>query len=255
MVGSPVRSVASAATPSAASIAAIRSPKRSVLSRPAKATGRPRRPSARAVVKGPPPGYGESVPSVRRNEIDQCLPRDQDPVLRAHVAHRTRRRSVRRVSPHPRAGRLPEPGDLVDVDALLEAYRHPPREPVAFGTSGHRGTSLDGSFTEAHVVAISAAVCEYRAQAGDRRPALPRPRHARPLHPGLRHDRRRPLRAAASTWSWTATAARRRRRSSPTRSSPTTGSRTGSSSPPRTTRPATAASSTTRRTAARPTPT
>ena len=70
------------------------------------------------------------------------------------------------MSPDPRAGQLPEPGDLVDVDALLDAYRHPARAPVAFGTSGHRGTSLDGSFTEAHVVAISAAVCEYRAQEG-----------------------------------------------------------------------------------------
>jgi len=66
-----------------------------------------------------------------------------------------------------RAGSLPEPGDLVDVAELLAAYAdHPPAAPVAFGTSGHRGTSLDGSFTEAHVVAISAAVCRYRAEQG-----------------------------------------------------------------------------------------
>jgi phosphoglucomutase len=70
------------------------------------------------------------------------------------------------VSTHPRAGQQPEPDDLVDVDALLDAYRQPPRAPVAFGTSGHRGTSLDGSFTEAHVVAISAAVCRYRHEQG-----------------------------------------------------------------------------------------
>ena len=64
----------------------------------------------------------------------------------------------------PRAGQLPAAGDLVDVDRLLAAYAgEPPAAPVAFGTSGHRGTSLDGSFTEAHVVAISAAVCAYRA--------------------------------------------------------------------------------------------
>ena len=64
------------------------------------------------------------------------------------------------MSVNPRAGQLPEGGDLVDPDALLSAYReHPPTAPVAFGMSGHRGTSLDGSFTEAHVVAISAAVC------------------------------------------------------------------------------------------------
>jgi phosphoglucomutase len=71
------------------------------------------------------------------------------------------------VSIDPRAGQLPEAGDLVDLDALLAAYRGAdPSEPVAFGTSGHRGTSLDGSFTEAHVVAISAAVCSHRAEQG-----------------------------------------------------------------------------------------
>src|SRR5919202_6826123 len=68
---------------------------------------------------------------------------------------------------HPRAGRLPDPEDLIDVDHLLAAYHEErPAEPVAFGTSGHRGTSLDGSFTEAHVVAISAAVCRPRAEQG-----------------------------------------------------------------------------------------
>src|SRR5829696_7634151 len=68
---------------------------------------------------------------------------------------------------HERAGRLPEASDLIDVGELIAAYRErEPAEPVAFGTSGHRGTSLDGSFTEAHVVAISAAVCRHRAQQG-----------------------------------------------------------------------------------------
>src|SRR5919202_4782581 len=68
---------------------------------------------------------------------------------------------------HPRAGRLPDPEDLIDVDQLVDAYRDgDPVEPVSFGTSGHRGTSLDGSFTEAHVVAISAAVARYRPEQG-----------------------------------------------------------------------------------------
>ncbi len=67
----------------------------------------------------------------------------------------------------PRAGQLPDDSDLVDVERLLAAYGdHEPVEPVAFGTSGHRGTSLDGSFTDAHVAAISAAVCRYRAEQG-----------------------------------------------------------------------------------------
>src|ERR671914_2375532 len=68
---------------------------------------------------------------------------------------------------HPRAGQIPDAGDLVDLDALAAAYHErSPAAPVAFGTSGHRGTSLDGSFTDAHVVAISAGVCAYRSEQG-----------------------------------------------------------------------------------------
>src|SRR4051794_34733924 len=68
---------------------------------------------------------------------------------------------------HDRAGTLPDASDLIDVDELLAAYHdREPSEPVSFGTSGHRGTSLDGSFTEAHVAAISAAVCRHRAEQG-----------------------------------------------------------------------------------------
>lgn len=73
---------------------------------------------------------------------------------------------------HPLAG-TPAPADvLVDVAALLNAYydrRPDPEDPstrVAFGTSGHRGSSLRGSFTEAHVAAIVQAICEHRAAAG-----------------------------------------------------------------------------------------
>jgi phosphoglucomutase len=74
--------------------------------------------------------------------------------------------------PHPRAGQLPEPADLVDVDRLLAAYhdeRPDPSDPaqrVSFGTSGHRGSSLTGTFTDAHVAAVSEAVCRYRERAG-----------------------------------------------------------------------------------------
>jgi phosphoglucomutase len=68
----------------------------------------------------------------------------------------------------PRAGLAPEPADLVDVDRLLGAYydHQPdlsdPAQRVAFGTSGHRGSSLSGTFTESHVAAISEAVCRHR---------------------------------------------------------------------------------------------
>ena len=68
---------------------------------------------------------------------------------------------------HERAGRLPAEDELIDVDELVAAYHDAgPAEPVSFGTSGHRGTSLDGSFTEAHVAAISAAVASYRELEG-----------------------------------------------------------------------------------------
>jgi phosphoglucomutase len=72
---------------------------------------------------------------------------------------------------HPLAGR-PAPKDLlVDVPDLLRRYADAPdpRDPaqrVAFGTSGHRGSSLRRSFNEAHILAVAQAVCEHRAQAG-----------------------------------------------------------------------------------------
>ncbi|MCC2336062.1 phosphoglucomutase (alpha-D-glucose-1,6-bisphosphate-dependent) [Cellulomonas wangsupingiae] len=72
----------------------------------------------------------------------------------------------------PRAGTPAQPSDLVDLDALLTAYhdRVPdlddPAQRVAFGTSGHRGSSLDGAFNEAHIVAITAAIVEYRRGQG-----------------------------------------------------------------------------------------
>ncbi len=72
----------------------------------------------------------------------------------------------------PRAGKPVDPADLVDVHALLAAYRDirpDPRDPtqrVAFGTSGHRGSAFRGAFNEAHIVAISAAICRYRRRQG-----------------------------------------------------------------------------------------
>jgi phosphoglucomutase len=71
-----------------------------------------------------------------------------------------------------RAGQLPDPATLVDVDALIGAYydERPdpavPGERVAFGTSGHRGTSTARTFNEAHVLAVAEAVCRYRQANG-----------------------------------------------------------------------------------------
>jgi phosphoglucomutase len=76
------------------------------------------------------------------------------------------------MSTDPRAGTPAQPADLVDVDALLAAYheRHPDvreaAERVAFGTSGHRGSSLRGTFNDDHIAATSQAICEYRAAQG-----------------------------------------------------------------------------------------
>ncbi|MBC15563.1 MAG: phosphoglucomutase, alpha-D-glucose phosphate-specific [Desulfovibrio sp.] len=73
---------------------------------------------------------------------------------------------------HELAGQ-PAPQDLlVNVPRLVSAYyltKPDPAEPgcrVSFGTSGHRGSSLDGSFNEDHILAVSQAVCEHRAAAG-----------------------------------------------------------------------------------------
>ena len=72
----------------------------------------------------------------------------------------------------PLAGK-PAPAEaLIDVDRLVAAYydRRPdpsnPRELVAFGTSGHRGAAEDGAFNEAHILAITQAICEHRAAVG-----------------------------------------------------------------------------------------
>ncbi len=73
---------------------------------------------------------------------------------------------------HPRAGTPALPEDLIDVDAVVGAYydRSPdaddPAQQVVFGTSGHRGSSLDSAFNEAHIVAITAAIIEYRRSQG-----------------------------------------------------------------------------------------
>ncbi len=77
---------------------------------------------------------------------------------------------------HPRAGQKALEEDLVDVDALLDAYHdnHPdpadPDQAVAFGTSGHRGSSLDVAFNEDHIAATTQAIVEYRAAQGIRGP-------------------------------------------------------------------------------------
>jgi len=73
---------------------------------------------------------------------------------------------------HPRAGQLAQDEDLVDVAALVTAYYtgHPdvsdPAQRVAFGTSGHRGSSLANAFNDDHIAATTQAIVEYRKKHG-----------------------------------------------------------------------------------------
>jgi len=76
------------------------------------------------------------------------------------------------MSRSPRAGQPAQPADLVDVPALVTAYfadrpdPSVPEQQVSFGTSGHRGSSLDVAFNEWHILATSQAIVEYRAAQG-----------------------------------------------------------------------------------------
>mgnify|MGYP002682451862 FL=1 len=69
---------------------------------------------------------------------------------------------------HDRAGQVALPEDLIDVDALLGAYYDltpdpsNPDQQVVFGTSGHRGSSLDAAFNDAHIAATTQAIIMVR---------------------------------------------------------------------------------------------
>ncbi|HWJ52913.1 MAG TPA: phosphoglucomutase, alpha-D-glucose phosphate-specific, partial [Propionibacteriaceae bacterium] len=67
---------------------------------------------------------------------------------------------------HPRAGQPAQPEDLIDVDAVVSAYYDltpdptNPDQQVVFGTSGHRGSSLDTAFNDLHIAATTQAIVE-----------------------------------------------------------------------------------------------
>ena len=86
---------------------------------------------------------------------------------------------------HPLAGKPAPTASLIDVAALEHAYKtlqpnlEDPSQRVAFGTSGHRGNPMQGSFNDAHIAAITQAVCEFRKHQGNRGPLfLGRDTHA-----------------------------------------------------------------------------
>ncbi len=70
----------------------------------------------------------------------------------------------------PMAGKPPQPSMLVDVSKLITAYYTAspdpsiPEQRVVFGTSGHRGSPLEKSFNEDHILAITQSICLYRKQ-------------------------------------------------------------------------------------------
>lgn len=72
----------------------------------------------------------------------------------------------------PLAGKPAPKNLLVDLSKLQQSYfdgrpdANDPNQMVSFGTSGHRGTSLNGTFTEAHILAITQAICDYRKGKG-----------------------------------------------------------------------------------------
>ena len=77
---------------------------------------------------------------------------------------------------HERAGLVALESDLIDVDAVIAAYYDLTPDPsnpdqrVVFGTSGHRGSSLDTAFNDLHIAATTQAIVEYRAAQGVRGP-------------------------------------------------------------------------------------
>ena len=97
---------------------------------------------------------------------------------------------------HPLAGQVAPYESLINVPRLISAYytlQPDPANPlhqVAFGTSGHRGSSLNQSFNEAHILAISQAICEFRKAQGTSGPLyLGMDTHALPSRRCLRRWR------------------------------------------------------------------
>ena len=75
-------------------------------------------------------------------------------------------------APNPAAGKPVDPSNLVNVPQLVTAYfagKPDPADPtqrVAFGTSGHRGSSLKNSFNENHILSTTQAICDHRRETG-----------------------------------------------------------------------------------------
>src|SRR5699024_1099476 len=124
----------------------------------------------------------------------RCLPQARSLAGRLRTVHDARTPWTQLCAPEgiwqgrdmtTRAGQLAQDQDLVDIPALLDSYHDlvpdpsVPTQAVSFGTSGHRGSSFNRSFNEAHIAAIPAAIVDFRRDKGIRGPIfLGRDTHA-----------------------------------------------------------------------------
>src|SRR5579871_5584115 len=113
------------------------------------------------------PGFGQHrhLPAGRRHARE-------DRRCGRPFSHRPDGSDMNSTHVNPLAGEPALPGLLTDIPRLLTAYfalqpdAAVPTQRVAFGTSGHRGSAFEHTFNEWHVLAISQAICEYRARSG-----------------------------------------------------------------------------------------
>ena len=104
---------------------------------------------------------------------------------------------------NPRAGQPAQPEDLIDVAHVVTAYYTVEPDPdnvdqqVAFGTSGHRGSSLDAAFNEAHILRTTQAIVEYRTR---RAPPVRCSSAVTPMRCRDRHGGRRSRCSLPMTW-------------------------------------------------------
>src|SRR6476659_465214 len=137
---------------------------------------------------GQRPGSGAAnVSSPARASVPMAPPTKTAPISRRSKLNTSQSNAVQLLDPrtarnteeqnrgmaaNPRAGQPAQPEDLIDVAQVVTAYYTVEPDPenvdqqVVFGTSGHRGSSLDAAFNEAHIVATTQAIVEYRAEQG-----------------------------------------------------------------------------------------
>ena len=142
--------------------------------RPARGVGGPRACSGRRARRCPAlrRRTPRPTPGSRAATRSYAPLRRQNPFAAAGSARRSQCGRIGAMAANPRAGQPAQPEDLIDLPHLVTAYYTIEPDPddvaqqVVFGTSGHRGSRLDGAFNEAHILATTQAIVEYRAAQG-----------------------------------------------------------------------------------------